>query len=81
MLKIKLLAVFAFLVVAACAFLFSNNKSQAQSGKMDARRDEVLEKVGDYKAWKQVQKPELKSADLLLSTNDVLTISDSSLTG
>ena len=74
MLKIKLFAVFAFLAVAAGIFLFSSGKSQAQTGKLDAKRDEVLEKVANYKIWKQVQKPEKESGE-------VVTISDSSPAG
>jgi hypothetical protein len=74
MLKIKLLAVFAFLAVAAVAFLFGNNETRAQSGKTGAKRDEVLEKVADYKTWKQVQKPEKEPGE-------VVTISDSSPAG
>jgi hypothetical protein len=61
MLKIKLFAVFAFLAFAVFAFLFSSNKSQAQTGKTSERRDEVLEKVAGYKSWLPVQKPEKKS--------------------
>lgn len=57
-LKIKLFIVFAFLAFAACAFLFSNNRSQAQTGKTDKDRDEILQKVAGYKSWKQVVKPE-----------------------
>jgi len=74
MLKIKLFAVFAFLAVAAGVFLFSNNKSQAQTGKRDAKRDAILEKVANYKIWKQIQKPEKEPGE-------VLTISDSSAAG
>ena len=74
MLKIKLFAAFAFFAFAACVFLFSNNASQAQTGKTGERRDEVLEKVAAYKVWKQVQKPENKS-------EEVVTISDSSPAG
>ena len=59
-LKIKLFAVAAFLAFAACAFLFSNNKSLAQSGKADKNRDDALQKVAGYKSWKQLQKPEKK---------------------
>ncbi len=59
MLKIKLFAAFAFLALASCAFLFSNNLTQAQSNK--EKRDKILEEVADYKVWKQVQKPEKKS--------------------
>lgn len=58
MLKIKLFAVAAFIAFAACAFLFSNNRSQAQSGKNDKQRDEILQTVAAYKSWKQVIKPE-----------------------
>ena len=57
MLKIKLFAVAAFLAVAACAFLFSNNRSLAQSEK---NRDDILQKVAGYKTWKQIVKPEKK---------------------
>ena len=58
--KIKLFAVAAFLAFAACAFLFSNDKSHAQSGKTDKNRDGILQKVAGYKGWKQVLKPEKK---------------------
>jgi hypothetical protein len=74
MLKIKLFAVFAFLAFASCAFLFSGSRSQAQSSKNAKMPDDVLEKVADYKLWKQVQKTE-KSSD------EVLTISDSAPEG
>jgi hypothetical protein len=63
MLKIKIFAVFAFLTFAGGAFLFSSSKSQAQSSKNDARRDEVLEKVADYKSWRQIRKPEQKAVE------------------
>ncbi len=58
MLKIKLFAALAFMVSVACVFLFSDNKSRAQTGKTSERRDEVLERVAGYKGWKQVLKPE-----------------------
>ena len=74
MLKLKLFAVAAFLAFASCVFLFSSNKSQAQSNENANNRDEMLEKVADYKIWKQVQKPEKKS-------DEVLTISDSAVSG
>ncbi len=70
-LKIKLFAVAAFLAFAACAFLFSNNKSQAQTSKEDKDRDEILQTVAGYKAWKQVLKPETepdKPSTILNST-------------
>ena len=57
-LKIKFFVVFAFLAFAACAFLFSNNKSQAQTSKNDKDRDEILQKVANYKNWKELVKPE-----------------------
>ena len=57
-LKIKFFIVLTFLAFAACAFLFSNNQSQAQSGKTDKDRDEILQKVAGYKAWKELVKPE-----------------------
>ena len=79
MLKLKLFAVAAFLAFASCVFLFSSNKSQAQSNKNIEKRDEILEKVADYKIWKQVQKPEKKSEDVLKT--DALTISNSSVAG
>lgn len=74
MLKLKLFAVAAFLAFASCAFLFSSNKSQAQTNENAKKRDEMLEKVADYKIWKQVQKPEKKS-------DEVLTISNSAVSG
>ena len=80
MLKIKLFVAFAFLAFASAAFLFSNNKSQAQTGKTDARRDEVLEKVAGYKNWNQVQKPETKP-DLSVLKSDAVTILDSTAMG
>lgn len=58
MLKIKLFAVAAFLAFAACAFLFLNEKSYAQSDKNAKNRDEILQTVAGYKSWKQVLKPE-----------------------
>lgn len=70
-LKIKLFAVFAFLAFAAGAFLFSNNRSHAQSDKTDKNRDGILQTVAGYKAWKQVLKPEAepdKPAVILNST-------------
>jgi len=74
MLKIKLFAIFAVLAFAACFFLFSSNRTQAQSGKTSAPRDEVFEKVANYKIWRQVQKTEKE-------TGEVVTISDSSPAG
>ena len=57
-LKIKFFVVAAFLVFAACAFLFSNNKSQAQSSKTDKNREDILQKVAGYKSWKELVKPD-----------------------
>ncbi len=74
MLKLKLFAVAAFLAFAWCAFLFSGNNIAAQTNKNTEKRDEMLEKVADYKIWKQVQKPDKKS-------DEVLTISDSAVSG
>jgi hypothetical protein len=87
MLKIKLFAIAAFLAFAACAFLFSSGKIEAQSSRNTEKRDEILEKVAAYKVWKQVQKPE-KKPELTEPTTgstgltiDVLSISQSSLAG
>jgi len=79
MLKTKLFAVAAFLAFALCAFLFPNNKIEAQSSENTKKRDEILEKVGSYKLWKQVQKPESKSLDIVKS--DAVSIIDSTAMG
>lgn len=79
MLKIKLFAIAAFLAFAACAFLFPNSKIEAQSSESVKKRDEILEKVAGYKLWKQVQKPESKSLELLKT--EVFSVSDSTAMG
>jgi hypothetical protein len=79
MLKIKLFAIAVFLFLAACAFLFPGSKIEAQSSENAKKRDETLEKVAAYKLWKQVQKPESKSLDLLKS--DTISIADSTAMG
>ncbi len=79
MLKIKLFAVAAFLAFAACALLFPNNKIEAQSSENTKKRDEILEKVVSYKLWKQVQKPESKSLDIV--KGDAVSIIDSTAMG
>jgi len=80
MLKIKLFVALAFLAFAACAFLFSNSKTQAQTSKNAKNRDEILEKVAGYKTWKQVVKP-AKESNLDILKKDVFTISDSAVMG
>ena len=79
MLKIKLFAIAAFLAFAACAFLFPNNKIEAQSSESVKKRDAILEKVAAYKLWKQVQKPEKKSEEA--AQTGVISISDSTVMG
>ncbi len=80
MLKLKLFAVAAFLALASCAFLFSNNKIEAQTSENAKKRDDILGKVAAYKIWKQVQKPE-KKADSAEGKTNVLEISNSSVAG
>ncbi|HEY8559652.1 MAG TPA: hypothetical protein VIL74_04550 [Pyrinomonadaceae bacterium] len=80
MLKIKLFAVFALIACASCVFLFSSGGSRAQTGKTSLNRDAVLEKIGGYKKWKQVQKPE-KEPNGEPPATDVLAISDSTSAG
>jgi hypothetical protein len=80
MLKLKLFAVAAFLAFASCAFLFPNNKIEAQLRESTEKRDEILEKVASYKIWKQVQKPEKKTDSAEVKT-DVVVISDSAVGG
>ena len=77
--KIKLFAIAAFLAFAAGAFLFPNNRIEAQSGESVKKRDEILEKVAAYKLWKQVQKPEKKSE--AAAQTEVVSISDSTVMG
>ena len=60
---LKLFIIGAFAAFAAGAFLFSSGGSLAQTGKSGERRDAVLERVANYKNWKQVQKPEKKPDD------------------
>lgn len=79
MLKTKLFAVAAFLAFALCAFLFPNNKIEAQSSEKTKKRNEILEKVGSYKLWKQVQKPDKRSEDGKIT--EVISISDSTMAG
>lgn len=79
MLRIKLFAIVAFLAFALCAFLFPNNKIEAQSSEKTKKRNEILEKIGSYKLWKQVQKPESKSLDVVKS--DAVSIIDSTAMG
>ena len=91
MLKLKLFIVAAFVAFASCVFLFPNSKIEAQTSEKVQNRDEILQKVADYKDWKQVQKPEnpkpelsdiLKTdASTSASTIDVLSISNSSPAG
>ena len=79
MLKIKLFIVAMFLSFASCAFLLSNNKIEAQTSEKVQNRDEILEKVADYKGWKQIQKPEKKSEDA--AKPDALPIYDGAIAG
>lgn len=59
--KIKLLKFFtvgAFLAFAACAFFVSGgNKIEAGSKEAARKKAEILEKVADYKTWKEIVKP------------------------
>lgn len=79
--KIKFLKFFivgAFLGFAACAFFFSGDgKIQAQSKEAARRKAEILEKVADYKAWKQVN----KNGDETTMTTDVISVADSTAMG
>ena len=79
MFKLKILMIAAFAVFASSAFLFSSNYTQAQTNENAAKREEMLEKVANYKGWKQVQKTAKKSENVV--TTDVLTISDSAVGG
>lgn len=79
MLKIKIFAFAAFLAIASSVFLVSSNKTEAQVSENTKKSDELLEKVANYKNWKQVQKPEKKSENPV--TTDVLSISNSSIAG
>jgi hypothetical protein len=79
MLKLKLFIVAAFVAFASSAFLFSNSKIEAQSNKISENRDEILQKVADYKIWKQVRKPEKKFEDA--AKTDVFPIIDSAAMG
>ena len=91
MLKLKLFVIAVFAVFASSAFLFSSNYIKAQTNKNTARRDEMLERVTNYKTWKQVQKSENPKAELsnILKTDsstnaptiDILSISNSSVAG
>ena len=81
MLKIKLFIVAFFAAFAAGAFLFSGGQSQAQTGKSNERRDEVLERVANYKAWKQVQKPAVKTDSNTVRETNLLEISNSTIGG
>lgn len=76
----KLLIIGTFAVFAVGAFLFPNNKTEAQT------EENILTKVADYKTWKQVQKPEVKKEtevkiETEVVTTDVLSISDSTIAG
>jgi hypothetical protein len=79
MLKLKLFAVAAFAIFTLCAFLLSSNKIAAQTSEKTQNRDEILQKVTDYKVWKQVQKPEKKVEDV--AKTDVLTVVNSTAMG
>ena len=91
MLKLKLFVIAAFAVFASSAFLFSSNYTLAQTNENAAKRDEMLERVTNYKTWKQVRKPEKPKLELsnILKTDsstnaatiDVLSISNSSVAG
>ncbi|HEX8250424.1 MAG TPA: hypothetical protein VF599_19775 [Pyrinomonadaceae bacterium] len=78
--KVKLLKFFivgAFLAFTACAFFISGNgKIEAQSRETARKKAEILEKVADYKAWKQVVKPVGQQA-----SPEVISVSDSSSYG
>lgn len=59
--KIKLLKFFtvgAFMAFAACAFFVSGgNKIGAENMEAARKKAGILEKVADYKTWKQIVKP------------------------
>ena len=78
---LKLSIVAAFAAFAAGVFLFSSGQSQAQTGKSNEARDEVLKKVEDYKAWKQVQKPAVKTESNTVRETNLLEISNSTMAG
>ena len=77
--KVKLLKFFivgAFLAFAACAFFVSGNDGiEAKSRETARKKAEILEKVADYKTWKQVVKPASQV------TPEVITIADSTSYG
>lgn len=70
---LKLTVIGAFSAFAVCAFFFSQKPAEA-------REDNVLESIADYKSWKQIN----KSTDglKLVSSGDLLTKIDiSSIAG
>ena len=73
MLKLKLVVIAIFLGFGVIAFINFSNPTKAQT-------DNILTKINDYKTWKQVQKPEVK-IDTEVVTTDVLSISDSTISG
>ena len=79
MLKIKLFVVGAFLAVASSGIFLSSGKTSAQTSASETRRDEILERIGGYKNWKQVQKPPTPDNDVVGA--EALRISDSSIAG
>ncbi|MBS1793104.1 MAG: hypothetical protein JSS81_04580 [Acidobacteria bacterium] len=74
MLKFKLLAVALTVVLGGIGFLSTRDRTAAQTGETAVKRDELLNRIADYKNWRQVQKPEKK-------TDEVLTIIDSAPAG
>lgn len=61
---LKLTVIGAFSVVAVCAFFFSQQPAEA-------REDNVLESIADYKNWKQINKP--TDGLKIVSSGDLLT--------
>ena len=59
---LKMFVVASFATSAAAFFLLSSAGSRAQTSESAKKHREALEKVADYKTWKQVLKPE-KPAD------------------
>lgn len=55
---LKFLIVGAFLAFAAGAFFVSGDYKIAAQSRAEAKKKvEILEKVADYKTWKQIVKP------------------------
>jgi len=72
--KVKVLKFFivgAFLAFAACAFFISDSgRTGAKSNEAAKKKAGILEKVADYKTWKQINKTDKEAKSEVIAVTD-----------